>query len=111
MGEPEVFQSVAEIITNVTRAKNGYRNGGNHDNGWGSVYMRFVACLRKCGCIFVNVVDLITLFGANTVWFFCVGQTDSKYAQNSDSRALATAKRCIWHFLSSFQGCRKFKNQ
>ena len=41
---------------------------------------------------FVNVVDLKTLFGAKTV-LFCVGQTDSKYAQSSDSRALATAKK------------------
>ena len=38
------------------------------------------------------------LFLVRKPFGFCVGQTDSKYAQNSDSRALATAKRCIWHF-------------
>ena len=42
------------------------------------------------------VVDCVTpAFGENRL-VFCVGQTDSKYPQNSDSRALAAAKRCIW---------------
>ena len=34
------------------------------------VYLCFVACSRKCGCIFVHVVDFFKLlFGAKTVWF------------------------------------------
>ena len=71
--------------------------------------------------MFVNVVDKKKLFLVRRTFGFCVGQTDSKYAQNSDSRALATAKGCIgtsgrdggiteW-VCSSFSGSRKGKNR
>ena len=60
-------------------------------NGWESVYLCFVACLGKCGCIFV---DVEFLFLKKSFW------VRSKVRTNSDSRALAAAKRCIGHFGS-----------
>ena len=46
MGEPEVFQSVAESLQMRLASKNGYRNGRTHDNDWGSVY-----CENRLVCV------------------------------------------------------------
>ena len=56
-----------------------------------------------CTCASLRVWEsVVACFGhvVRKPFGFGVGQTDSKYAQNSDSRALATAKRCSWHFGS-----------
>ena len=76
----------------------GKRKGGNHDNGWESVYLCFVACSGKCGCIFVNFVGRTTLWCENRSVLVSARRTQKSGHKTVMEGLAYSKKRCIWHF-------------